>query len=447
MPRSVEVEFRQRVDDAVLLLFRHVTEGIGWATVALLEHDAERAAGVIADEVLIDQRCETVVALVRERLSSVQPDPDELDFLIALLQVVPELERSADLAEHIAQRARRNLGGLLSPNARGLIAKMSDVAVGMWTVAGDAYRDRSRNAAFELDDADDELDELAGQLVSASVLSNLDSHIAADVALLARFYERLGDHAVNLARRVDAMAAPPRLTRLGDATRKPAPEGEVPDRAGRLRGALTRVRRIRFLPADQGTFLEQLQAAAENAQGCASDLRSFIDAFGDGDDHFERLRERERRGDQITAELLRSLHASLLTPYDREDLHALTEGLDDVVDDIFAAASLMRLFQVERLLPELSDLAEVLNAMTGELVELIECLKTRAGARYRLQRIEHLERQGDHIYQRSIGRLFGGGHDALEVVKWEDIMNALEHSLNAIEDIGDVVESILVKTA
>ena len=442
------MDFRERVDDAIILIFRQVTEGIGWATVALLEHDVERAATVIAEETTIDRQCEAVVGMVRDRLASVHPEPDELDVLIALLQIVPELERSGDLAEHIAQRAHKNLGGMLSPNARGLIAQMSDKTVQMWTVAGDAYRDQSRRAAFDLSDIDDELDELAHRLVSDSVLSNLESNTAAEVALLARFYERLGDHAVNLARRVDTMAAPPRHAGLSDAIRRATAVAEPsPMPAGRLRSAVARVGRIRLLPADQNTFLDQLLDAAENAQGCSSDLRALIDNFEDGDDHFERLRQRERHGDDLTAELLRSLHASLLTPYDREDLHALTEGLDDVVDDIFAAASLMRLFRVGELLPELSDLADVLIAMTGELVELIQCLRTRGGARYRLQRIEHLERQGDHIYQRSIGRLFGGGHDALDILKWEDIMKALEHSLNSIEDIGDIVESIIVKTA
>ena len=77
----------------------------------------------------------------------------------------------------------------------------------------------------------------------------------------------------------------------------------------------------------------------------------------------------------------------------------------------------------------------------------MECLATGQGARYRLERIEHLERQGDVIYRHSMVRLFSGEYEALEVLKWKDIVQALEESLNAIEDVSDVVESILVKNS
>jgi uncharacterized protein Yka (UPF0111/DUF47 family) len=75
----------------------------------------------------------------------------------------------------------------------------------------------------------------------------------------------------------------------------------------------------------------------------------------------------------------------------------------------------------------------------------MDSLNTRKEARYRLERIEHLERQGDAIFQRGMARLFSGEYEALEVIKWKDALQALEHAINAIEDVSDVVESILVK--
>ena len=101
-------EFRRRVDDAVLVLFALVAEGIGWATTALLDQDVELANQVIAGDRGIDERCEELARLVKERLSGTRLDPSELENLIAVLQIVPELERSADLAEHIAQRTIRH---------------------------------------------------------------------------------------------------------------------------------------------------------------------------------------------------------------------------------------------------------------------------------------------------------------------------------------------------
>jgi uncharacterized protein Yka (UPF0111/DUF47 family) len=79
------------------------------------------------------------------------------------------------------------------------------------------------------------------------------------------------------------------------------------------------------------------------------------------------------------------------------------------------------------------------------MVSLLETLQTKKGARHRLERIEHLERQGDAIYQRALARLFSGEYEAIAVIRWKDTAQSLEAAINAIEDVSDVVESILVK--
>ena len=117
------------------------------------------------------------------------------------------------------------------------------------------------------------------------------------------------------------------------------------------------------------------------------------------------------------------------------------------MDDIFSAAELLHLIPVEQPLPEVSELGELLAIMAGELDGLIGCLKSREGARHRLERIEALEREGDALHRRGMARLFSGEYEALEVLKWKDILQALENSINQIEDVSDVVESILVKNS
>jgi predicted phosphate transport protein (TIGR00153 family) len=218
------------------------------------------------------------------------------------------------------------------------------------------------------------------------------------------------------------------------------------EKRGRFQHLLSSLTRFRLVPTDEG-FFDLFSAAAANARECADEVEKMLASFSDAESHYEKIKTFERRGDELTVELLRRLDASFVVPYDREDIHALTEELDDVVDDMFAAASLIALVQPETALPEVADLAEVLVAMTDELVALMGCLTNGSGARHRLERIEHLERQGDVIYRRSIGRLFNGEYDALEVMKWKDIVQSLEDSLNAIEDVSDVVESILVKNS
>jgi predicted phosphate transport protein (TIGR00153 family) len=445
--RDTREEFRRHVDDAVMVLFTLVTEAIGWATVALLDQDQDRAQAIIEGDQGIDDRCEELLGLIKERLSTAMLEGEELEYLVAVLQIVPELERSADLAEHIAQRSLERLGGTISPRGRGLIQSMSDVAVRMWQTAGTAYRQGSRDASFQLGDADDELDELASRLVSEGTKEGVDPEVTVSLALIARFYERLGDHSVNLARRVDVMAAPRRLSRLSLPRKSSADATRPAEKRGVVRRVLHGLSRIRVVPKDDA-FFDLLRAAADNARDCAGALGKLV-AANDGltDEAFEAIKGCERRGDEITVDLLRRLDASFVTPYDREDIHALAEELDDVVDDMFSAASLLQLAGQDQRPPELQELADVIVAMTDEMLALIDCLPTNDGARFRLERIEHLERQGDAIYQKGLARLFNGEYEPLEVIKLKDIVQSLEGSCNAIEDVSDVVESILVKNS
>jgi predicted phosphate transport protein (TIGR00153 family) len=172
----------------------------------------------------------------------------------------------------------------------------------------------------------------------------------------------------------------------------------------------------------------------------------LIESGGDLEERFDAIKACERRGDELTREILGRLDASFVTPYDREDIHALAEELDDVVDDIFAAASLIELVGIADQPDELQELTDVLVTMTGEMVALIGSMRRGDGARHRLERIQYLERQGDLIFRRGMGGLFNGGFDALHVIKWKDIVEAIENALNSIENVSDVVESILVKS-
>lgn len=437
----------------MLVLYATVVESLGWATAALLDQDVELADRVIADDRKVDAQCDSVIALVKDRLADATVEPDELENLIAILQMVPELERSADLAEHIAQRARQGLGSSLSPRARGLIQSMCDAGIRMWQLAGRAYAERSRDLSFDISESDDELDNLSAALLREGAAGGVDPAVAAELALLARFYERIGDHAVNLARRSAAMVAPRRLSplkafrrRRGESSPGAAADADTHVGSGVVPGLLRRVRGLRSLRTDTG-FFDLFCSAAGNARACGEELLKMVSSMSDLDDHYQEIRNLERRGDQITVDLLRRLDATFVTPYDREDIHALTEALDDVLDDMFSAAEVLHLVTVDSCLPEVQQQAECLAAMGAEMEALIRSMRSKEGVRHRLERIEELEREGDAVHRRSLSRLFGGEYEALEVIKWKDIVEALERAMNQIEDAADVVESILVKEA
>lgn len=210
MPEELRLQFHrdlQIIDEKVVQLFALVAEGLGAATDAFLSGDRDAARELMARDELIDELYGDVEMLVQRQFALQSPMARDLRFLITILRIVPELERSHDLAEHIANAAARGLSAELPPRIRGLIEEMGRLGVAMWRRAADGYIDRDGSVADELDDDDDQLDECHASLVGELVSGQLTVPVATEMALIARFYERLGDHAVNVAKRVRYLAS------------------------------------------------------------------------------------------------------------------------------------------------------------------------------------------------------------------------------------------------
>jgi phosphate transport system protein len=193
-----------RIEVRMAQLFALVSEALAGATDALLSNDIAAALEVVEGDQAIDDVTAEVELLVWELLGSEPPPSATLRHLVGVLLIVPELERSGDLAEHIAQRAASNLGAEMSPLSRGIVQRMSEVALEMWRAAADAYGDRAADAA-SLSEDDEEIDILHDRLTVEVAAGTMPPPIGAQVTLLARFYERIGDHAVNLARRIEML--------------------------------------------------------------------------------------------------------------------------------------------------------------------------------------------------------------------------------------------------
>jgi phosphate transport system protein len=192
------------IEHKVIQLFALVSEALARATHALLGGEALLGQEVIDGDQDVDDLTAEVELLIWDELQGRPVMGDELRYLVALLLIIPELERSADLAEHIAQRAVDHLGTEMSARSRGIVQLMTEVANEMWQQAADAFAERSR-VGGRLATADEEMDILHESLTREVAADEMPVAIAAQVTLLARFYERLGDHAVNLARRVELL--------------------------------------------------------------------------------------------------------------------------------------------------------------------------------------------------------------------------------------------------
>jgi phosphate transport system protein len=186
----------------VVQIFALVGEAIAGATHALLAGDRELAKRVVNQDIEIDNLVNSVVMSTEAKLL----EDDDLAVedrrrLLTLLRILPEAERNGDLAEHIARRAARGLGVEMSPRSRGLVERMGEVASTIWREATDVIIDGKLEAAGAIEDIDDELDDLHVSLTAELTSGSMTLPVAVEVALMARFFERFGDHCVNLARR------------------------------------------------------------------------------------------------------------------------------------------------------------------------------------------------------------------------------------------------------
>lgn len=199
---AVDVDAAPELRQQIVRVFALVGEAMAEATHALLAGDRELAKRVVDQDIVIDNLVNELVATAEAQLlDSANKSVETRRTLLTLLRILPEVERNGDLAEHIARRAARGLGNEMSPRSRGLVERMGEVASTIWREATDVIIDGKLEAAGAIEDIDDELDDLHVSLTAELTSGSMALPVAVELALLARFYERFGDHCVNLARR------------------------------------------------------------------------------------------------------------------------------------------------------------------------------------------------------------------------------------------------------
>jgi phosphate transport system protein len=194
------------IEAKVIELFALVAGDLAGATDALLTGNNEIVKVLLEREQVIDALYPEIEELVNRQIALQAPVASDLRFLLSVLRIVPELERSHDLLVDIGRRADHVLGGDLSPRSRGLVERMGNLVSDMWRQAADSWYQRDRSAAAVLEERDDEMDELHAALMAELASGRMTVPVTMEMTLVARFYERLGDHAVNIARRVIYLA-------------------------------------------------------------------------------------------------------------------------------------------------------------------------------------------------------------------------------------------------
>ena len=194
------------IEANVIELFAMVAEDLPGATNALLNSSNE-VLGVLAErQQVIHALYPQIEKQVNQEILLQAPVAGDLRFLLSVLRILPDLERSHHSVVEIASRANRILSQDLSPHARGLVERMGNLVSGMWRQVADSWYQRDRSAAFTLAAHDQEMDELRSSLRSELASGQMTLPVAMEMTLVARCYERLADHAVNIARRVIYLA-------------------------------------------------------------------------------------------------------------------------------------------------------------------------------------------------------------------------------------------------
>ena len=207
----------EAIEAKVIELFAMIAEDLPEATTALLTGNSEAMKQLAERDKVIHALYPEIEQLANREILLQAPVADDLRFLLSVLRILPEIEQSHDLVVQIASRANHFLSDDLSPRTRGLAERMGNLASEMWRQAADCWYQRDRTAGFALSERDDEMDELYSSLIAELASGQMALPVTMELTLVARFYERLGDHAVNVGRRVVFLA--------GSA---PGPSGSTP---------------------------------------------------------------------------------------------------------------------------------------------------------------------------------------------------------------------------
>jgi len=196
----------EAIEARIIELFAMVAEDLPEATKALLTGDNEILQRLTQRNREIGAVYTETEQLANREILLQAPVADDLRFLLSVLRVLTEFELSHDLVVQIASRGNHFLSVDLSPRSRGIVERMGNLASDMWRQAADCWYQRDKSGAFALEDRDQEMDQLYSSLIGELASGSMTLPVTMEMTLVARFYERLGDHAVNIARRVVYLA-------------------------------------------------------------------------------------------------------------------------------------------------------------------------------------------------------------------------------------------------
>lgn len=202
--------------------------------------------------------------------------------------------------------------------------------------------------------------------------------------------------------------------------------------------------RLRLVPREE-SFFDLFDEMANKVQQGADELLGLLKNYTDLDRKAARILDIEHEGDEITHEVMRRLNTTFVTPLDRDDIYRLASNLDHVLDHVEAVAEYLQLHKIERPIEQMISLAETLARASKTTAEAIPGLRKMKGLEPYWVEINRLENEGDRMFRRSIADLFSGQYNAMDVLKWKDIIEEIEAGIDRLEDVANTIEAIYLK--
>jgi predicted phosphate transport protein (TIGR00153 family) len=206
---------------------------------------------------------------------------------------------------------------------------------------------------------------------------------------------------------------------------------------------------FQFLVPKDKKFFPLFEEATSSLVLLAETLHEAINVpKSERENYFRRMEELEGIIEDITHRTNLELSRNFITPFDREDIHALISSIDDVADYLYGAANRMRLYQVEKITKSIRKMTEI----TLEACQLIQAavvdlkdMKNLKGITDACKRINKLENKSDNVFDKAVADIFENETDAKNIIKYKEVLSALESAADKCKGVANVLESIAVK--
>lgn len=203
--------------------------------------------------------------------------------------------------------------------------------------------------------------------------------------------------------------------------------------------------RFRLLPREE-EFFDLFVAVAGRCREAAELLRELLTGRAERARYcVEAIKRLENEADEVTHEVVNRLDRTFITPIDREDIHLLASDLDDVIDRIDGTARRAQIFRLGPAPEGIAELCDVIERITSEVAQAVRKLRGRDDVLNHCIEAKRLEEEGDALYHQMLGQLFDREKDPVAIIKWKEIYDNLETTIDEAEDVANDLESIVLK--